>query len=300
MWQTTKIFSSFHKHKGLVGVIPALLFVLFFFIGGFLHSVSISLGNYPEIYGEHEFAWTYKALFNESFLQSLGVTVGMATVVALFSGLIGLVIALLLASFTFNRTWAHLIFQLPFGVPHLLAAYMLTQVFMQTGWYSRITYHLGWIDSFEAFPVVIHDQWGMGVLLAYLWKEIPFIVLLLYPFITKLLTEWEETSRMLGASVIQMVRWVILPILLPIWVGGMWVVFSFVLGAYEIPALMARTSFGFIPIMAWQEYTQFGLERQPLAIAMNVVLAFVAFCIGLILLFFQKKWYASGRRIWGK
>ncbi len=293
-----KMTKSIHKHKGLFGVLPALLFVIFFFIGGFIYSFRISLGEYEEIYGVNEIGWAYKELFDGSFLASLGVTVGIAGAVSLLSGIMGLLIALLLATYTYNKTWTHLIFQLPFGVPHLLAAYMLTQVFMQTGWYSRIAYHLGWIDSFEAFPVLIHDQWGIGVLLAYSWKEIPFIVLLLYPFVTKLLHEWRDTVNMLGANNSQMIRWVLIPILLPIWVGGMWIVFSFVLGSYEIPALMARTSFGFIPVMAWQEYTQFGLSRQPLAIAMNIVLAFVSLLIGIVLLACQKKWYESGRRVW--
>lgn len=297
MWQMNRFSTFINKHKGLLGIFPALLFVIFFFVGGFLESVLISLGGHEEIYGGNGIGWAYKELFDDSFLKSLGVTVGVALMVSLLAGVMGFVVALLLAIYSRNRTWMHLIFQLPFGVPHLLAAYMLTQVFMQTGWYSRIAYHLGWIDSFEAFPVLIHDQWGIGVLLAYSWKEIPFIVLLVYPFITKLLAGWQDTVKMLGATLFQMIRWVIIPILLPIWVGGMWVVFAFALGAYEIPALMARTSFGFIPVTAWQEYTQFGLERQPLAIAMNVVLAVVSLLIGLVLLTLQKKWYDSGRRV---
>ena len=117
-------------------------------------------------------------------------------------------------------------------------------------------------------------------------------------FYNEIIIEWKDTVQMLGGSFSQMIRWVIIPILLPIWVGGMWVVFSYVLGAYEIPALMAQTSFGFIPVTAWQEYTQFGLSRQPLAIAMNIVLAVVSFVIGILLVMMQKNWYARGRRLW--
>jgi putative spermidine/putrescine transport system permease protein len=298
MWQSNKLKEFIHKHIGLLGIIPALLFVIFFFIGGFLHSFSISMGAYPEIYGKVEIGWTYKELWTSSFLESLSVTVGMAAISSLVAGIIGLILALMLAIFTYQKTWIHIIFQLPFGVPHLIAAYMLTQVLMGTGWLSRIAYHLGFINEFESFPVLIHDDWGIGVLLAYSWKEIPFIVLLIYPFMIKLLLDWKDTVQMLGGSFSQMIRWVIIPILLPIWVGGMWVVFSYVLGAYEIPALMAQTSFGFIPVIAWQEYTQFGLSRQPLAIAMNVVLAFISLMIGILLVMRQKKWYASGRRLW--
>lgn len=298
MWATNKFSRFFNKYRGLWGILPAFIFVLFVFGGGFLQSLYISLGQQPDYYGTNGFAWAYKELLNPTFSKSLWITVGFALLIAIFSGIIGLLAALLLAGGSYNKPWIHAILQLPIGVPHLLAGYMLTQVFMKTGWYSRIAYHLGWIDSFEQFPMLIHDQWGIGMILAYLWKEIPFIVLLIYPFITKLLIDWKETAKVLGANFSQTVRWVIVPIVLPVWVGGMWVVFAFTLGAYEIPALLARTSLRLVPVQAWQEYTQFGLERQPLAIAMNVVLAAVSLVIGLILLYLQKKWYEEGRRIW--
>ncbi len=298
MWATNKFSRFFNEYRGLWGILPAFIFVLFFFGGGFLQSLHISLGQQTAYYGNHEFAWAYKELLNPTFFRSLGITIGFALLIAVFSGVIGLVAALLLARSTYNKPWLHAILQLPIGVPHLLAGYMLTQVFMKTGWYSRIAYHLGWIDSFEQFPMLIHDHWGIGIILAYMWKEIPFIILLIYPFITKLIIEWQESARVLGANFFQTVRWVFIPIILPLWVGGMWVVFAFALGAYEIPALLARTSLRFVPVLAWQEYTQFGLGRQPLAIAMNVVLAIVSLLIGLILLYLQKKWYEEGRRIW--
>jgi putative spermidine/putrescine transport system permease protein len=298
MWATNKIIHLFNKYRGLWGILPAFIFVLIFFGGGLLHSILISFGHQADYYGNNGFAWTYKELLDPKFFHSLKLTVGFALVISIVSGIIGLIAALLLAAKTINKPWINIVLQLPFGVPHLLAGYMLTQVFMKTGWYSRIAYHLGWIDSFEQFPMLIHDQWGIGMILAYLWKEIPFIVLLIYPFISKLMLDWKETAKALGASFTQTVRWVIIPIVLPLWVGGMWVVFAFTLGAYEIPALLARTSLRLVPVLAWQEYTQFGLERQPLAIAMNVILAGVSLIVGLILLYLQKKWYEEGRRIW--
>jgi putative spermidine/putrescine transport system permease protein len=288
------------KYKGLLGLLPALLFMLCFFIGGTLQSLYLSFSSQTGMtpLSHHDSFWAYKELANLSFTHSLGVTTGIALLTALLAGMIGLLSALFLAVRSYRWKWLHILLQLPMGIPHLFAAYILMQVFMQSGWYSRIAFHLGLIDSFENFPILIHDDWGVGVILAYLWKEVPFIVLLIYPFILKLLSDWKETSALLGASLSQTVLWVIVPILMPIWVGGMWVVFAFTLGAYEIPALLARTSFGSVPVMAWQEYSQFGLDRQPIAIAMNLMLAVVSFITGIILIYLQLKWYKQGRRVW--
>lgn len=295
----TKIVHTIHKHKGLLGILPALLFMLIFFLGGLSHSLSISVKS-PDLFGVttgNPF-WAYKELFNESFAKSMAVTVGIAAVAAFLAGVIGLFAALFLARLSYKWKILHIIFQLPIGIPHLLAAYLLMQVLMQSGWCARIAFQLGIIDSMEAFPVLVHDDWGIGVVLAYLWKEVPFIVLLIYPFIVKLIVDWKETSAVLGGTLSQMVLWVILPILLPMWVGGMWVVFAFILGAYEIPALLGKTSLGSIPVLAFQEYTQFGLERQSVAIAMNVVLAVISLLIGCILIYLQLGWYKKGRRVW--
>lgn len=294
--ETNKWLQFAMKHKGLLGIFPALLFLLFFFVGGFFQAFVLSIGGEESIYGHEGAAWAYEELMQKKYLSSYVATILLAALVSILSGGIGLLIAFILAVISVKRNWVRIIFQLPFGVPHLLSAYMLTQVLMQTGFLSRIAYHLGLISSYEQFPVLIHDQWGIGFLFAYLWKEIPFIILLTYPFVAKLLHEWKETVFVLGGSFFQMVRWVVLPMLLPIWAGGMWVVFSFVLWAYEIPALMARSSMGLIPVLAWQEYTQFGWDRQPMAIAMNVVLAFVSFLVGLLLIMVQKRWFEKGRR----
>jgi putative spermidine/putrescine transport system permease protein len=300
MWVNKNRMSQLYKYKGLLGVFPALLFILFLFVGGLFQSLSVSIeGEVDFLVSEHSGRfWAYKELIDPFFLRAIGVTVGMAALVSLLSGVISLLVAVFLVKRSKNWKWLKLVVELPIGIPHLLTAYLLSQIFMQTGWYARIAFYFGWIDSFEQFPELIHDKWGIGVLLAYLWKEIPFLVLLIYPFVEKLLREWKETSQVLGASFLQTIRWVIVPILLPIWVGGMWVVFAFVLGAYEIPALMAQTSFGSIPVMAWQEYSQFGFERQAVAVAMNLVLAVIALFVGAILIYLQLKWYKQGRRVW--
>jgi len=297
MWQNTKKFLQLNRYKGLLAILPALLFMLIFFIGGLFHSISLSLQSQPLI-GTTDRFWAYNELLNPAFYRSLGVTVGLAAATAILSGVMGLLVALFLAERRRKWKWLQIIFQLPIGIPHLLSAYLLMQVLMQSGWLARIAFHLGLVDSFEAFPVLIHDDWGIGVILAYLWKEVPFMVLFIYPFIVKLIEDWQETAQVLGGTFSQTVSWVVVPILMPMWVGGMWIVFAFTLGSYEIPALLARTSFGVIPVIAFQEYSQFGLERQPIAIAMNMVLSVISFLAGCLLIYLQLRWYKKGRRVW--
>lgn len=244
MLQKNKFIQKLNNHKGLLGILPALLFMIIFFVGGSIHSINLSMKSQQQSSSiiKGDWLWAYKELLSADFFQSVGITVGTAVVVAVLSGGVGLLIALFLAERSTKWKWVQIIFQLPIAIPHLLSAYLLMQVFMQSGWYSRIAFYIGWVDSMEEFPILVHDQWGIGVILAYMWKEVPFIVLLIYPFIIKLISDWREQTNVLGGTFSQAIRWVVVPILLPMWVGGMWVVFAFALGAYEIPAILASTS----------------------------------------------------------
>ncbi|GAB7387835.1 hypothetical protein BSNK01_16720 [Bacillaceae bacterium] len=300
MWQENRgvrerpWLSRAKRYGWLWAVLPAVGFLLLFFLGGFAYSVWFSFTEGAEENGGR--GWAYRELAAASFLCSLAVTTGTAGAAAFLAGLAGLAIVLVLVRYASSARWLQILLQIPMGIPHLLAAYLLAQVLWQSGWFSRLAYRLGWIREMGRFPVLVQDPWGIGVLLAYLWKEIPFIVLLLFPFAMNIMREWGETAGALGASFFQTVRWVLLPLLLPLWVGGMWVVFAFVLAAYEIPALLASTSPGWVPVLAWQEYALFGLERRPVAMAMNLVLTAVALFVGIGLFALERRWYRRGRR----
>lgn len=294
MYQTESR-KKWENYRWLLGILPAFFFLLIFFFGGFMQAIWASFGN--GIYMSDEKGWAYQELATHSFIQSIAITAGLAIIVSLLSGFIGLAVSIYLARYSYRWSWLQLVFKLPIGIPHLLAAYMLSSVFLQTGWYARLAFHFGFIDRFEEFPILVHDHWGIGVILAYLWKEIPFIILLMYPFVAKLMMEWKDTTKALGANNYHLIRFIIIPLALPLWVGGMWIIFAFTIAAYEIPALLGRTSLGITPVLAWQEYTQFGIERQPIAIAMNILLSLVSFIIGIFLLLLQKRWYELGRRL---
>ena len=52
----------------------------------------------------------------------------------------------------------------------------MVNIFSQNGLLARIGYALGVLQEQQQFPMLIYDTKGVGVILAYLWKEIPFII----------------------------------------------------------------------------------------------------------------------------
>jgi putative spermidine/putrescine transport system permease protein len=86
-----------------------------------------------------------------------------------------------------------------------------------------------------ALPVtLVRDDAGLGIVLVYAYKEIPFLVLLLLAAMGSGLREREEAAAVLGASARQRLAWVVWPTIRGPLVVGSIVVAAFVLGAFEV------------------------------------------------------------------
>jgi len=116
---------------------------------------------------------------------------------------------------------------LPVPVPHLLVAVVAVLWLAPGGLADRI---LGGLP-FD----LVRDQAGLGVVLVYVYKEVPFLVVLLLAAMGQGLAEREEAAAVLGASQWQRLRWVVWPTVRGPLVVGSILVGAFVLGAFEVP-----------------------------------------------------------------
>lgn len=117
---------------------------------------------------------------------------------------------------------------LPVPVPHLLVAVLAVLWLAPGGLADRI---LGTAIGAS----VIRDEHGVGIVLVYVYKETPFLVLLLLAAMGRGLREREEAAAVLGASAWQRLRWVLWPAIRTPLVVGSIVVAAFTLGAFEVP-----------------------------------------------------------------
>jgi putative spermidine/putrescine transport system permease protein len=123
---------------------------------------------------------------------------------------------------------------LPVPVPHLLVAVLAVVWLAPGGLADRI---LG-----AALPVtLVRDRHGLGIVLVYVYKETPFLVLLLLAAMGRGLAEREEAAALLGLSAWQRLRWVVWPAIRTPLVVGCLVVAAFALGAFEVPLTVGPT-----------------------------------------------------------
>jgi putative spermidine/putrescine transport system permease protein len=260
---------------------PAVLLLGGMFLSGLGLGLLRSLRYMPAIGMTEPDLQAYAAVLSApGFLASLWLSLWIAGASTLISAAIALGAALLLRQSFRGRNLIAVLFQLNLTVPHIVGALGILYLFSQSGSFARLAYAAGLITTPGEFPVLTHDPYAIGIILTYVWKEVPFIGLILLAKLQTIGPEHEAAARCLGASRFQTFAHILLPLLAPALVAASAVVFAFSLGAYEIPLLLGAHAPQALPILAWQGFADVDLARRPEGYALSMLIAIV----GVVLL----------------
>jgi putative spermidine/putrescine transport system permease protein len=183
--------------------------------------------------------------------------------------------ALLLRRSFIGKSVINFLFQLNLTVPHLVGAIGILYLFSQSGSFARLAYAGGLIGAPADFPALTHDPFAIGIILQYVWKEVPFIGLILLANLQAIDPAHEAAARTLGASRLQTFRHVLLPMLMPGLGAASALVFAFAFGAYEIPLILGASAPEALPVLAYRSFTDVDLGTRPEAYAMAMIIALI-------------------------
>ena len=200
---------------------PAVLTLLVLFGGALVGVTQTSLrplggpastAAWSELFGD--------PAFHDTVAFTLRVTVASTVIAALA--------ALAIAGVLRGRgAAARALVSVPVPVPHLLVATVAVLWLAPGGLADRL---LG------GLPVdVVRDPAGVGIVAVYVYKEAPFLVLLLLAAMGDELREREAAAAVLGARPLQRLRWVTWPAVRGPLVVGSIIVAAYVLGSFEVP-----------------------------------------------------------------
>ncbi|WP_246238183.1 ABC transporter permease [Alkalicoccus luteus] len=277
--------------KSWLLALPVLLFMAVFAAQGLYRAWLESV----QVDGAGLFSAYTELLTGRTFWASFGISVYVSFISAVLSVVIGLWLVRLLHRYFLRDDWKLAVW-FPMLIPHFAAAYLTVLFFSPGGWFASVSASAG----LDGFPILVNDPLYIGVILTYLWKEIPFVVLMLLPVYQELDWRMEEAARSLGAGAWTRFKTVELPwsgpVLLEVWL----ILFVFMLGAYEIPVLLGVTYPSMLPVLAFEWFYQAGWSQRPLAQAMMVVLtaisAFTAFLLLYIIQRSRRRWLRGGMR----
>lgn len=255
-------------------VFPSMAVIVLLFGGGLVFGLLQSLGYLP-VAGLTDFTFSHyvNVLTDPTFLRSLWVTFRIAFVVTLLSTVIAVGMAFILREQFPGSRISTFVFQIPLPVPHLVAASAVILLFAQSGLISRVAVALGFIDAPSGFPVLINDKLGIGITLSFVWKEVPFIGLVVLAVLQSVGPKYEELARTLGANKRQRLQYVLLPLIMPGLLSTWIIVFAFTFANFEIPLLLGQTFPQTLPVQAFQEFQKPELTSRPTGMAIATVIA---------------------------
>jgi putative spermidine/putrescine transport system permease protein len=257
-------------------LLPAVGVVLLLFGGGLILGFFQSLGYLPAAgMNFYTLAHFENILFDPDFFLSLGLTLYVSLTSTIMAAALSVGMALAMVSFKRTRRIVDFVFQIPLTVPHLVIATAVVFLLAPTGMISRAMQALGLIDSSSAFPLMINDSFGIGIIVTYIWKEIPFITLMILSVLKNLGPDLLAVGRTLNANRWQRFRYIILPTIFPSLGAACLIVFAFTFGAFEVPYLLGQTYPMTLPVWAYRNYSDVDLMARPEGIATGIIIAAV-------------------------
>jgi putative spermidine/putrescine transport system permease protein len=211
-----------------------------------------------------------------TFLASLGLSLWIAAASTVLASILALGTALLLRETFPGRALIGFLVQLNLTIPHVVGAIGILYLVSQSGSFARLAFAAGLVAVPSDFPPLTHDPLAIGIILTYVWKELPFIALILLANLQAIPPGHEAAARSLGAGRWQVLRHVTLPLLMPGLVAASSLVFAFAFGAYEIPLLLGAHAPEALPVATWRGFTAVDLMHRPEAYAMAMIVALVS------------------------
>jgi sulfate/thiosulfate transport system permease protein len=165
----------------------------------------------------------WQAISGERAIASYRLSFGAALAAAGVNVVIGLLVAWVLARYTFpGRGVVDALVDFPFALPTAVAGLTLTALCAGEGWFGRFLEPLGVKVAFTP----------LGVVVALVFVGFPFVVRTVQPVLEDLDPSVEEAAAVLGATRLQTIFRVILPHLLPAALTGFALSFARAVGEY--------------------------------------------------------------------
>lgn len=152
----------------------------------------------------------------------------------------------------------------PLAIPALVAAFYFFQLFSKSGLLSRVAYRLGWVGEINAFPDLVQEPFGIGLVAAHVFLAAPFFTLLFRNLYDQERgDELRQVARNLGASAWQSVGRVVVPLLLRRAGATLLLYFIFVFSSFEIPLLLGTQSPQMVSVLTVRKLRSFSLADYP-------------------------------------
>ncbi|HTY47198.1 MAG TPA: sugar ABC transporter permease [Methanomassiliicoccales archaeon] len=262
--------------KTWVMLSPTIIVLGVFFIGALIYSVLLSLNAFSITSNSSISLQAYAdVLGDKHFVESLLFSLKIAAVSTLISIVLAIIVSMVLRKTFVGKRIAVFVYQFNIPVPHLVVAVSVLLMLSQTGLISRLFYQAGTLSGPSSFPLIVFDQNGIGIIVAFVLKSFPFIGIAVLSLLVTTTGDYEQQAATLGANAWQRFRHVLLPMMTPSITFSSILVFAYAFGSFEVPFLLGSTSPKALALLAYQDYTSVDLNTRPEAMAIANIITLI-------------------------
>ncbi len=258
-----------NKKTPYILIMPIVLLGVLF-IYGLVNGIIQSFGYIPA-FDLRDFTLDYyvKVIKSPTFLDSLKLTLQISLISSILSAVLGTILTAALVYTGHTEGKALQIIKLAILIPHTIVALFSISILSQNGLLARLFYKLGLIDAQTDFPLLLYTKNNIGIILGYLWKEVPFVAYFSLSLMASINKTLGEAAENLGASRLKSFFYITLPLSMPAIGKAFLIILTFSFGAYDLPFLLGATVPKALPVQAHIEYIHPDLRHRPYAMAMN-------------------------------
>lgn len=262
------------KKKNLLLFIPFALVAVLFLIAplisiivkSFMDGGAVSFANYKTIFSGNYYKTGIINSLKISFISSI-----IAIIIDVFAAK-----AIFNASGRFKRVFFNIL-NMTSNFQGIQLAFGFMLLFGNAGFATLLFKKLG-MTSLSEFNIYSE----IGLILIYIYFQIPMGTILLYPAFKKLRDEYFEVSALFDASMGQFYRYVGLPIILGDILGTFAILFSNALAAYAIAFALLGTNYPLVPVQISSMFSGDVTTNPNLGSAFSVILIVILFLVNTL------------------
>ena len=217
-------------------IVPVLLlpgagFLAVFFLWPLLSTLLLSITDEPN--GGFTGLFYERIMTRATYWRGLKTSLYYGLVPVLPTMVLSVIFALLLRRHFVGRALFNGLYKIPMAVPGIVVALVMIVMVERGGFVDRLLYPLG-----LSLPKLVRDEWGIGVILATTWKQVPFMTIIVTGAFASIPVDLVAAARTLGASRLRAFFHVELPLALPGISAAILLTFITSMGSYAIPDLV--------------------------------------------------------------
>lgn len=264
--------TSNEKRRQMSWLLPLLIIYSVLIMGGIFLVFIESLGYIPALGLTQVHLGSYLAILREpSFYKSVFYAFYLAISASLISCVLGVAIAYRLTQFS-NKRFLRRLLRYGLILPYLYMTFLTLMLFSRTGILSRLLYQLNVIEALDQFPQIIYGNAGIGTIIVFAMKGIPFVALYVLNVMEKIKGDYQQVASTLGATPLQRLRYVYLPLSANAIVWSTVIIFAYDMGAFEVPFLFSGTASMPLSVKLYGLYINPNIDKIPESMAATMIL----------------------------